>query len=131
MSNNPNILVRSETALEAKALGATHMDDLDLIISPKDGALVAVAMKDLGMGSQHVCWRCGKAFNDAIGPMRRTEVKLGYSRILLHAKCESNEPSLYVNNLEGMQHRRELASAARVSKSVAAAAAESRKRIII
>lgn len=126
------ILVRRETELEAKARGAVHMDDLDLVISPRDGALVAVAMKNLdGTSPQHVCWRCGGAFNEADPKLRRTEVKWGYSRIMLHAQCEKGAPRrMYQNNLEGMQYRRKLAETARKSQSIAAAAAESKKRII-
>ncbi len=131
--SNHNLLIRSETDLERKALGATHMDDLDLIISPFDGALVAVACKNLdGTGNQHVCWRCGKAFNESVPRFKRAEIKWGYSRILLHSGCESGAPSrLYSDNLEGMQYRRHLADAARKSNSIAAAAAGARDKIVL
>lgn len=109
------------------AEGATHMNDLDLIRN-SDGELVAVAMAN----GQHVCWRCGKGFNNAEPKLQRVEVKMGYSRILLHAQCEAGNPNpkLYFNNLRGLQIRRNLGRAARLSKGVAAAASENASKII-
>jgi hypothetical protein len=108
------------------AENAVHMDDLDLIRNA-DGDLVAVAMKY----GQHVCWRCGQGFNNAEPKLQRTEVKMGYSRILLHAQCEAGNPNprLYFNHLRGMQVRRDLARAARTSESVATAASESSQKV--
>lgn len=114
--------------LEKLAQGATHMDDIDLIMSPKDGALVPCAMK----GGKHVCWQCGGWFSEDVPALRRTEVKHGYVRIMLHAQCESGPPlenrvfqnpaKLFSDNLRGMQHRRALARAAHGSESVVKAA---------
>jgi hypothetical protein len=113
---------------EKLAQGAVHMDDLDLINSPFDGALVAVAMK----GGRHVCWQCGEGFDESNPKYKRVEVKLGFSRILLHAQCEKGKPgiSVYFNNVRGMQLRRKLASAARASQSIADTAAQAAKKLI-
>jgi hypothetical protein len=120
--------IKSDDAeLEKLAEGATHMDDIDLVMSPVDGALVPCAMK----GGKHVCWECGETFNEGIPARRRSEVKHGHVRILLHAGCEDydvrkrvhqNPAQLFNNNLRGMQYRRQLAHAARGSQSVADAA---------
>jgi len=113
---------------EKLAQGAVHMDDLDLINSPFDGALVAVAMK----GGRHVCWQCGEGFDESNPKLKRVEVKHGYSRILLHARCEKGKPgiSVYYNNLRGMQVRRKMASIAKASQSIADSAAATAKKLI-
>lgn len=122
-----DFFIKSDDAeLEKLAEGAVHMDDIDLIMSPKDGALVPCAMKK----GQHVCWQCGGAFNEGVPGLRRTEVKHGYVRIMLHAQCESGNPNkvfqnpvkLFSDNVRGMQYRRSLARAAHGSESVVKAA---------
>ena len=103
------------------AANAVHMDDLDMIISDKDGSLVPVAMKH----GKHVCWACGGGFDESKPKFRKTEVQCGYVRILLHAQCENGRPkkfSMYRNNLRGLQIRRRLASAAKASQNIATAA---------
>lgn len=131
-----NGFVRKETQDEQLAQGATHLDDLDLIyskhvIGPWGPALVAVAVKH----GQHVCWRCGEAFIDeARHKHRPEEVQMGYSRILLHAACVNPAKSrrrIFSNIVRGLQHRRELARAARGSSSVAEAAGEKKSGILL
>jgi hypothetical protein len=61
-------------------------DDLDMIQSPKDGALVPVAQRD----GVHVCWQCFEQFvEDPAHPLRPVEFDPGghNTRILIHSKC--------------------------------------------
>lgn len=113
---------------EKLAQGAVHMDDLDLVNSPFDGALVAVAVK----GGRHVCWQCGEGFDESNPKFKRVEVKLGTVRILLHARCEKGKPgmSVYYNNLRGMQVRRHMAKIARASQTIADSAAKTAKKLV-
>jgi hypothetical protein len=130
-------LVRKETQDERLALGATYMDDIDLvysktIVGPWGPALVAVAQKH----GQHVCWQCGEAFIDEPRNKNRPEeVQTGYSRILLHAGCvqpaksyRKIATSLFADKVRGMQLRRGMAKAAKGSQSVATAAGEDSER---
>ena len=133
-------LVRKETQDERLALGATYMDDIDLIYSksivgPWGPALVAVAQKH----GQQVCWRCGDAFIDEPRNKNRPEeVQTGYSRILLHAGCVQPAKSyrkiatnLFADKVKGMQIRRGMAKAAKDSQTVAdAAVSDGKSRII-
>jgi hypothetical protein len=124
---NEQLLIRDRTEMERKAIGARHLDDLDLVIG-RHGQLVAVACHNLdGINQQHVCWRCVEAFNDADPQLRRTEVKWGGTYIMLHAKCESPRAFVQVKaNFEGMQYRRAVANVARRSGSIADAAAKAK-----
>jgi hypothetical protein len=72
--------------------------DLDMIISPRDGALVVVAQ----VGGAHVCGRCLEQFvNDPGRELRAVEWNppggLG-TRMLLHACCV-NPAKMYGGNL--------------------------------
>lgn len=95
---------------EKLAEGATHMDDIDLIVSPIDGKLVAVSQKK----GRHCCWQCGGMFVESSSQLRGVEVKFGDGpRILLHAQCSGGKPdvSIYYSHLRGMQVRRFFARA--------------------
>jgi hypothetical protein len=116
---------------EKLAEGATHMDDIDMIQSPIDGALVVVAMKH----GQHVCQICGGPFDEEDPRYRSQEVKMGGTRMLLHGRCHARHSRAGQNlfqicwdRFRGMQVRRSLAQAARQSQAVADAAGE--KKII-
>lgn len=110
---------------EQKARNAVHMDDLDLVMSRLDGALVAVAVKH----GLHVCWTCGHTFDESTPKLRTTEVKTGLSRILLHAGCvKRSDPShIYENHVRGLQTRRFFA---RAIKPLADAATAVKNRIV-
>jgi hypothetical protein len=61
-------------------------DDLDLIVSPKDGKLVGVAQLD----GVHVCWQCFEQFiDDPSHPHRPVEFNPGGegTRFLVHSCC--------------------------------------------
>jgi len=63
-----------------------YADDMDLVISPRDGSLVAVAQVD----GVHVCWVCFDLFvEDPAHPDRQVEFNCGGhgTRIHIHAKC--------------------------------------------
>lgn len=97
---------------------ATEMDDIDLIMSPIDGALIFVAMKK----GRQVCQQCVQQFDNTNPKLRGVEVKMGDARMLLHAQCETGKPrpAVYFNNkIRGMQIRRKLAAAAQSSQSLA------------
>jgi len=128
--------VRRETQDEQLALGATHLDDVDLVysktvIGPWGPALVAVAVKH----GRHVCWQCGEGFIDEPRHKHRPEeIQMGFSRVLLHAGCVNPTRSVrktFTNVLRGLHHRRELARAARASSSVAEAAETKKGGIIV
>lgn len=123
------ILFRRETSDDHLAKGATFCDDMDLVHSPRDGAIVVVAVKH-GM---HVCWRCGEGFNEGNPKKKRQEVQTGFSRIMLHAGCETRRPmtQVFTNLVRGMQIRRGMAKAAKQSQSVADAAEGAKNKIVL
>ena len=81
--------------------------DLDMIISPKDGALVVVCQVD----GVHVCGRCLEQFIDErTHPDRAVEWNppdgLG-TRMLLHSRCvKPAKPHLIQERVRGHQARR-------------------------
>ena len=116
---------------ERLAEGATHMDDIDMVLSPIDGALVVVAVKN----GQHVCQICGGPFDEEDPRFKAQEVKMGGTRMLLHGRCHTqharagqNFYQVFCNTIRGMQIRRSLARAAKESQALAGAAGE--KKII-
>lgn len=113
------ILFRRETADETLAVGATHLDDIDLVVSPRDNLLVIVAVKN----GRHVCQQCGELFAEADFHLRPVEVLLypGSPRVMLHAKCQS-KPSKVHNVFKGLQIRRSIAKVAKSSESLYKAA---------
>ena len=121
------ILFRRETADERLAVGATYMDDIDLIQSPRDGLLVMVAVK----GGRHVCQQCGGVFVESSRKLRATEVSLapGSPRLLLHAQCEDKKIFIQ-NQFRGLEIRRGLAKVAKASISLAEAAVNSAKKLV-
>lgn len=125
------LLVRRETADDHRAKGATFGDDLDLIHSPRDGGIVTVAMCD----GRHVCWYCFEGFNEGEPTLRRQEVQLGFTRILLHAGCESKQARVSVAGDIGrareLQTRRGMKNVAEATKRIAAAAVAGAKKIIV
>jgi hypothetical protein len=123
------ILVRRETADEQLALGATFLDDIDLILSPRDQTLVMVSVKK----GRHVCQQCGGLFAEHDQRLRGVEVSLapGSPRVLLHAKCEdwADHRRIY-NVFAGLGIRRKLASAAKASTGIAHAALDGARKIV-
>ncbi len=121
------ILIRRETQDEQLAVGATYMDDIDLVLSPRDGLLVMVAVK----GGRHVCQQCGGLFVESSMNLRATEVSLapGSPRLLLHAKCEQKRIFIQ-SKFRGLEIRRGLARIAKASVGIAEAAVDSAKRVV-
>lgn len=120
-------LIRKETQDEQLAVGATYMDDIDLVVSPRDGLLVMVAVKN----GRHVCQQCGGTFIESSRNLRPTEVSLapGSPRLLLHAQCESKKIFIQ-NKFRGLEIRRGLAKIAKASVGIAGAAVDSAKRVV-
>lgn len=130
-----DIFIKSaDVELEKLAADATHLDDIDILHSERDGRMVAVAMKNWGgQGTlRHVCWQCGLLFRADIPKLRGVEVAWGGTRIMLHAQCVDGKPnpSIYFNTLAGLQARRSLAKADKMTRSIARAALEGAKKII-
>lgn len=100
-----------------KARGTNHFSDMDLIMSPKDGALVAVAMSH----GCHVCWACGELFDNEDNKLRQEEKQIGHSRVLLHRKCAFHEPKAYVDMAtatRGLGLRRMVAKGVQVASKI-------------
>lgn len=130
-----DIFIKSDDVeLEKLAANATHLDDIDIMHSGKDGRMVAVAMKNWeGQGTlRHVCWQCGQLFIEHVAKLRGVEVAWGGTRIMLHAACVEGKPSpsIYFGRVAGLQARRSLAKADQMTRSVAKAALEGAKKII-
>jgi hypothetical protein len=125
------LLIRRETADDHRAKGATFGDDLDLTHSPRDGGIVTVAMRD----GQHVCWYCFTGFSEDVPRLRRQEVQLGFTRILLHAGCESKQARVSVSANIGrareIQVKRGLRNVAEATQRIAAAAVAGAKKIVL
>jgi hypothetical protein len=121
------ILVRRETEDQKLAEGATFLDDLDLIVSPRDGLLMMVAVK----GGQHVCQQCGGLFDENDPRLRSAEVSLapGSPRLKLHSRCQSASKQ-YNKVFRGLEIRRAFARAAKASGSLAQTALDSAKKIV-
>lgn len=112
----PNIFSKDESRHDHHQSRAAS--DLDLITSPKDGALVGVAQED----GVHVCWHCFEQFIEmASSPKRPVEFNCGGqgTRILLHSKCvkaaskkvkaqSGDNGSLFWDMVKGHQRRRQL-----------------------
>ena len=95
--------------------------DLDLVTSPKDGALVAVAQED----GVHVCWQCFEQFVEVADHKKRpVEFNCGGegTRILIHSKCvkgaskrvraqSGDNGSLFWDMVKGHQRRRAITKA--------------------
>jgi len=80
---------------EQAARGLPTMDDVDIIHSDRDGAIVVVAEHN----GVHVCWYCGDMF-EPHGDKRGVETKGGEwgTRILLHQKCVGKKPREHRDN---------------------------------
>jgi hypothetical protein len=112
---------------EQRALGATHLDDIDLIFSEREvgpwgRSLVAVAVKH----GQHVCWQCGGPFDPQKSPLRAVEIKVQGASvpILLHAGCTGTRPKSFrsfTDIVRGLQARRFYAKAIQPLERVRAA----------
>jgi hypothetical protein len=94
--------------------GANYADDLDMVISPKDGTLVPVAV----VNGVHVCWHCFEQFvEDVAHPHRAVEYNAGGfgTRILLHSSCVSRvkvyQGDIVKDKIAGHQRRRFLTRA--------------------
>jgi hypothetical protein len=123
------ILVRRETADEHLAVGATYMDDIDLIMSPNGGHLVVVAVKK----GRHVCQQCGDGFDHSVARSRPVEVCLapGSPPVLLHAGCQTPGIRVFLmQKFRGLEIRRKFARAVKGSSSIEKAAESSANKIV-
>jgi hypothetical protein len=79
-----DFLNRRESAHDT--LGEFAFDDIDMLLSERDGSLIPVAVSD----GVHVCQMCGKQFvGDPASPKRMVEFNCGGHgvRIGIHACC--------------------------------------------
>jgi hypothetical protein len=104
-----DFLVRRESADDHLAAGQNYADDMDLIVSPRDGRLVGVAM----VNGVHACWVCFNQFvEDPAHKHRPVEFNCGGEgvRIHIHAGCVGNagryQGKLYADKVAGHQARR-------------------------
>ena len=125
--------VRKESQLERFALNATHLDDFDMCpakAGPPLNCSLVIAQKQ----GVHVCWQCGKGFVDHDPALKMVEQKMGYVWIGLHSKCTAGNRIISVKSvnqtIQGVQHRRKLAAAAKASDSIAKAAQSSGKIVL-
>lgn len=124
-----DILFRRETADEQLAMGATHLDDLDLVPSKVDGRLCMVSIKN----GRQVCQQCGNGFDESHPKLKRTEVSLapGSPPVILHVKCENPKMGTVQRIFRGFEIRRKMARAARESASIEKAAADNDKKSLV
>ena len=89
---------------EQIAKKANLADDVDILHSEKDGAIVVVAQHD----GVHICWYCFEQFEDGYNnPKRGVEVKGGEfgTRIMLHAKCVGKKTAeKHMNAFQAVVH---------------------------
>lgn len=98
---------------EQRAAGARHLDDIDMVISKHDGALVVVAIHK----GQHVCQQCAEPFDDARDDLRGVEMRTTGGRVLLHSKCLNPHPTSFrrlMDNVRGHQVRRFITKASKL-----------------
>lgn len=86
--------------LEAQFKGSTFLDDVDTVQSPRNGAIVVIAMRK----GAHVCWQCGELFgapnHPQLGPIEKI---VGETPVLVHAKCVFYQPKIMVPMRRAMQ----------------------------
>ena len=100
---------------EQRAKNARHLDDIDMIISKHDGALVVVAVQ----GGVHVCQQCGEPFDENSPSLRGSEMRTTGGRVLLHSKCLNPNPRSFqklMDSVRGHQVRRFVTKVSRVFK---------------
>ncbi|AKF03392.1 hypothetical protein [Sandaracinus amylolyticus] len=112
------MLLKFTTKEEQLARGATYLDDLDMITSPRGGHLVPVAMK-YGV---HVCWACGEPFQAEHPRLSLAEKRIdgGTVPVAVHAKCVAPRVmSLpFLHTVLGLGVRRQIADVVRRAADV-------------
>ena len=117
-----DIHVAEHRELEKQVEGSQFMEEIDLLLSPIDGALVVVA-QDCGV---HVC-TCRKPVNFKNG----VETHFGYARVLLHPDCaRGKKRSFFFSSVDIHQTRRRLTKIVKGSAGIAAAARGAVGRIL-
>lgn len=103
--------------------------EIDMIVSPKDGALVVVPKNEQGL---HFCHRCNEIFVPGHPKKGGVEVTFGDTRILLHPGCVEGMPlEKRIFRAIGLhQLRRRFTRAVKGSATVDAAATESKGKIV-
>lgn len=112
-----------------RARGATFLDNMDIIYSPRDGTMVPVAMKH----GVHVCWQCGEPFEPnrrGLELVEKVSDPGATTRVGVHAKCVAGPPRRFFQVTNGLGFRRKMAEVAKVSLGLAQAAAEGAKKIV-
>ena len=100
---------------EQRAAGARQLDDIDMVISKHDGALVVVAVHN----GQHVCQQCAEPFDEARQDLKGVEMRTTGGRVLLHSKCLNPSPKSFqrlMDTIRGHQVRRFITKASKVIK---------------
>ncbi|NJN63466.1 MAG: hypothetical protein HC882_00380 [Acidobacteria bacterium] len=112
-----------------RARGATFLDNMDIIYSPRDGSMIPVAMKH----GVHVCWQCGEPFEPNVRGLELVE-KISEAgattRVGVHARCYAGPPRRFFQVTTGLGFRRKLAEVAKASAALAKAATEGAKKVI-
>lgn len=94
-----------QSVLESQFKGSSFLEDIDTVQSPRNGAIVVIAMR----GGAHVCWQCGELFgapsHPQIGPVEKL---VGEVPVLVHAKCVFYQPKIFVPMRRAMQKAQEL-----------------------
>lgn len=103
--------------------------EIDMVMSPIDGALVVVPKDENG---RHFCQRCLEGFDPTSSTKQGIEVACGGTRILLHPRCVDGMPleKRIWRAISLHQLRRKYTRAAKASAAVEAAAAESKGRVV-
>lgn len=106
---------RFEDGDETRAKNARHLDDIDMVISKHDGALVVVAVHN----GQHVCQQCAEPFDESRQDLRGVEMRTTGARVLLHSKCLNPSPKSFqrlMDSVRGHQVRRFITKATKAFK---------------
>jgi hypothetical protein len=103
--------------------------ELDIVISPKDGAMVVVPKNEQGM---HYCQRCSEVFIPGHPKKSGVEVAFGGTRIMLHPNCVEGMPleKRIWKAISLHQMRRRFTRAVKGSVAVKEAADESKGKIV-
>jgi type II secretory ATPase GspE/PulE/Tfp pilus assembly ATPase PilB-like protein len=123
----PEILFRRETSDEQLAMGATFLDDLDLVMGRND-KLCMISIKN----GRQVCQQCGHTFDESSPKLKRAEVSLapGSPPVILHAGCENFADRRKIFQVfRGLEIRREMAKTVKASASLFEAAKSATKKI--
>lgn len=109
-----NISVKPSDIEMAK--GSTFLDDMDLVESPFNGRLVAVAMKS----GVHVCWQCGEPYEPEIRALAMVEKRPERSEVAVgvHRKCINGPAKRFFQVTSGLAVRRGIAEIVKKTSNI-------------